>query len=39
MNEKQVAELFIEQNVLQPSQIEDVLTEVRRIRLERGLEV
>jgi type IV pilus assembly protein PilB len=28
MNEKQVAELFIEQNVLQRSQVEDVLTEV-----------
>src|SRR5229473_1503552 len=27
MNEKQVAELFIEQNVLQPSQAEDVLNE------------
>src|SRR5437588_515083 len=27
MNEKQVAELFIEQHVLQPSQAEDVLTE------------
>src|SRR5438876_11910340 len=27
MNEKQVAELFIEQHVLQPSQAEDVLNE------------
>ncbi len=27
MNEKQVAELFVEQNVLQPSQAEDVLNE------------
>ncbi|HEX4638519.1 MAG TPA: GspE/PulE family protein [Chthoniobacterales bacterium] len=27
MNEKQVAELFVEQHVLQPSQAEDVLTE------------
>src|SRR5204862_6915869 len=27
MNEKQVAELFIEQQVLQPSQVEDVLNE------------
>ena len=28
MNERQVAELFIDQNVLQRSQVEDVLTEV-----------
>lgn len=28
MNEKQVAELFVEQHVLQPSQADDVLTEV-----------
>ena len=27
MNSKQVAELFIEQNVLQPSQADDVLSE------------
>ncbi|HEY6070696.1 MAG TPA: pilus assembly protein PilB, partial [Chthoniobacterales bacterium] len=27
MNEKQVAELFVEQHVLQPSQVEDVLNE------------
>jgi len=27
MNEKQVAELFVEQRVLQPSQAEDVLNE------------
>jgi len=27
MNEKQVAELFVEQQVLQPSQAEDVLNE------------
>ncbi len=27
MNDKQVAELFIQQNVLQPSQVEDVLNE------------
>src|SRR2546423_3726252 len=27
MNEKQVAELFIEQHVLQPSQVDDVLNE------------
>ena len=27
MNNKQVAELFIEQNVLQPSQVDDVLNE------------
>src|SRR5438477_10299710 len=27
MNEKQVAELFVEQHVLQPSQAEDVLNE------------
>src|SRR5207247_10582766 len=28
MNDKQVAELFVEQRVLEPSQAEDVLTEV-----------
>jgi type IV pilus assembly protein PilB len=28
MNDKQVAELFVEQRVLEPSQVEDVLTEV-----------
>ena len=28
MNNKQVAEFFVEQQVLQPSQAEDVLTEV-----------
>jgi len=28
MNDKQVAELFVEQRVLEPSQMEDVLTEV-----------
>src|SRR6266581_3352767 len=28
MNNKQVAEFFVEQNVLQPSQVEDVLSEV-----------
>ena len=28
MNNKQVAEFFVEQHVLQPSQAEDVLTEV-----------
>ena len=27
MNDKQVAELFVEQQVLQPSQAEDVLNE------------
>jgi hypothetical protein len=27
MNDKQVAELFVEQRVLQPSQAEDVLSE------------
>jgi hypothetical protein len=27
MNNKQVAEFFVEQNVLQPSQVEDVLSE------------
>ena len=27
MNEKQVAELFVEQRILQPSQAEDVLNE------------
>src|SRR5213592_2209664 len=30
MNDKQVAELFVEQRVLEPSQAEDVLTEVLR---------
>ena len=28
MNDKQIAELFIEQHVLQPSQADDVLNEV-----------
>ena len=30
MNEKQVAELFVEQHVLQPSQAEDVLNEANQ---------
>ena len=29
MNDKQVAELFVEQHILQPSQVEDVLNEAQ----------